>query len=372
MPFVLESRESSIMLLTAHVAGARRTLLFWILVLLLLPCALRAQSAPVQFLGAPASAFTGISFPIGMAADTQANVYIADYSSNAVYKETLQPNGSYVRSTIASNFAAGPVGLAIDTAGNVYLGLNTSSGVIKETLQSNGSYVQSVISSSSFFEVYGLAVDSSGNVYVGSYGSRNVYKLIPSGNSYSQTTIYNSGSNPVAGVALDSSGNVFAVRGYSNTIYKLTPSGNPATTTTYTASSITIGASSAFGVAVDAAGDLFIADNSGYLRLETPDGSGGYQETVLASGLSQSYGVTFSPAGVIYFGRAGEVDSFQPAAVNLGSRAIDTTSAAITLTYTVQSGAVVSAINVAAQQTGAADFVTASGGTCPVQTYSVV
>ena len=98
--------------------GAWLMACFWAWLLLAFPSSLGAQSPPaVRFLGVPAPVFTsGISFPIGMAADTSGNVYIAEYSGNAVYKETLQSNGSFVRSTVASGFPAGPVGLAIDSA----------------------------------------------------------------------------------------------------------------------------------------------------------------------------------------------------------------------------------------------------------------
>jgi len=341
--------------------------------------ALWAQSPPpVKFLGMPASVFTsGITFPIGMAGDSSGNVYIAEYSGNAVYKETLQGDGSFVRSTVASGFPFGPVGLAIDSAGNVYIGLDigsSTSSLVKETLQGNGSYVQSYIGTA-LEDVYGIAVDSSGNVYaVNNSSSEDVLKFIPSGSTYTSSVIFTSPGGILAGLALDSSGNLFVTKEYASTLYKLVPTGTPATTTTYTSSSITTTVASAFDVAVDSAGDLYVADTSGYLRLETPTGGSSYTETILASGLGSSYGVTVTPAGVIYFGAGSAVDDFSPAAVNLGTRAIKTTSSATTLSYTIQSGTIVGAIHTVTQgvvntQSGSPEFVTASGGTCTVQTY---
>jgi sugar lactone lactonase YvrE len=311
-----------------------------------------------------------------MAVDTSGNVYIAEYSGKAVYKETLQGDGSYVRSTVASGFAYGPVGLAIDSAGNVYIGLDISSNVLKETLQGNGSYVQSQIGSG-LGDVYGLAVDSSGNVYaVSNTGSDTVLKFIPSGNNYTSSVIFTSPGGILAGLALDSSGNLFVAKEYGSTLYKLTPTGAPATTTAYTSSVITTTAASAFDVAVDSAGDLYIADTSGYLRLETPNGSG-YTETALASGLSSTYGVTISSTGTIYFSNAAAVDDFSPAAINLGTHVVKTASSTYTLSYTIQPETVVSAINVLTQgvtttQSGSPEFVQTTGGTCVVQTYSAL
>jgi sugar lactone lactonase YvrE len=339
----------------------------------------RAQAPPVKFLGVPSPLFTsGISFPIGIAGDSSGNVYIAAYSANTVYKETLQGNGTYVQSTVATGFSAGPVGLAIDSAGNVYIGIDdnsANSGLLKETLQGNGSYVQTYIGPT-LGDVYGIAVDSSGNIYATNNNeAENVYKFIPSGATYTAHVIFTSPGGILAGLALDSSGNLFITKEYTSTLYKLTPTGSPATTTAYTSATISTTVTSAFDVAVDSSGDLYVADVGGYLRLETPNGGVSYTETILASGLSSTYGVTVAPSGTIYFGVSAAVDDFSPAAVNLGTRAIKTVSTASTLSYTVQPSTVVSAINVVSQgvantQSGSPEFVKAGGGTCTAQTYA--
>jgi hypothetical protein len=337
----------------------------------------------VLYLGSPTPAFTsGINFPIGMAVDTSGNIYIANYSNKQVLKETLQGDGSYVQSTIDSfpSFEWGPVGIAVDSAGNLYIGLDgscTTSCLIKETLQS-GSYTRSYIGSG-LGEVWGVAVDSNGNVFAES--NEYVYKFIPSGSTYVSYTIYTGASGALAGAALDSSGDVFVTLEYQSAFYELTPTGAPATTTTYTSQTFSLPAGvEAFGVTVDTGGDLYIADTgignpSGYLRLETPNGSGGYNDSVLASGLSSPYGVTIGPDGTIYFDQSAEVDKFGPGAVNMGTLALKTKSSVFGLNYTIQSGTVVGAINVVTQgltttMSGSPDFAQASGSTCTAQTYS--
>jgi sugar lactone lactonase YvrE len=335
----------------------------------------RATAPPaVQYLGVPAPVLTsGISFPIGMAVDASGNLYVAEYSGNAVYKETLQPDGTFVRSTVDSGFAIGPVGLAIDNAGNVYVGLDCEGGsaLFKETLQGDGSYVRSSMASAGC--TYGISVDSYNNVYATFNDS--VVKYHPTGASYTSATIY-TGSGMLAGLAIDSSNNLFVASEYTTSLHKLTPSGTVATTNTYSASSITLGAgTSAFDVAVDSSGDLFIADVSGKIRLEIPNGDGTYTEAVLASGLASTYGVTLSQTGIIYFGVSGAIDQFSPAAVNLGSPNLGTASSTSTLIYTIQPGTTIGAINVVSQgvvnaQTGSPEFVNAGGGTCTAQIYS--
>lgn len=343
----------------------------------------RATAPPaVQYLGIPTQVFTsGISFPIGMAEDANGNVYIAEYSGDAVYKETLQPDGTYVRSTVAAGFSTGPVGLAIDSVGNVYIGLDLSGGtsrLLKETLQGNGSYVQSFIGTCSN-DVYGIVVDGSGNVFATcNPGTNTVIKFAPSGSTYTPSTIFTSPGAILAGLALDASGNVFVAKEYTNIIYKLTPVGSPATTTSYTSSSITIGTgTSAFDLALDSSGDLFVADSAGKVRLEVPNGGGGYTETILASGLTSVYGITVGPSGTIYFGSGGAVDEFAPVAVNMGSPNLTTATAAFTLNYTIQPGTVIGAINVVSEgvvntQSGSPEFVNAGGGTCAVQSYGAL
>jgi hypothetical protein len=168
------------------------TPLFCTSLLLTFGSSLWAQSTPpVLFLGAPSPVITsGISFPINVAADTSGNVYIADFSKSAVYKETLQGNGSYLQSTVAGGLTSEPIGLAIDSAGNVYIGFYTNGSLLKETLQVDGSYIQSQIASG-LGEVWGIAVDSSGNIYAISNASPDtVLKLIPSESTYTSSVIY--------------------------------------------------------------------------------------------------------------------------------------------------------------------------------------
>ncbi len=341
-----------------------------------------AQTPPaVRFLGVPAPVFTsGIQLPIGMAVDPSGNVYIAEYTGNAVYKETLQPDGTFVRSTVAGGFPIGPVGLAIDSAGNVYVGLDggsSSSSLRKETLQPDGTYVESQIGTG-LQNVYGVAVDPSDNVYAVSNTATNVLmKFTPSGSSYTSTVIFTPADGLLAGVTLDNAGNLFVVKEYSNTLYKLTPSGSPATTSVYSSVTITTSAASGFDVAVDTSGDLFLADTSGSLRLEAPDGRGGYAESVLATGLGTAYAVDVSPSGLLYFGQTSAVNVFSSAAVNLGARAIRTAATAVSLVYVVEPGTPAAAIHLVDQgvlstETASPEFVTDGSGTCTVQTYSAL
>ncbi len=84
-------------------------------------------------------------------------------------------------------------------------------------------------------------------------------------------------SNPT-GVAIDSAGNVYIADQNTNKLYKETLSGG-----SYTQSIVSSGFSRAYSVAVDSNGNVFVTDaNTGSVYLETPSG-GSYTQTLLAT-----------------------------------------------------------------------------------------
>jgi sugar lactone lactonase YvrE/uncharacterized membrane protein len=335
-----------------------------------------AQVAAVQFLGVPTPAFSGLEEPFGLAVDANGNVYIADYSAEAVYEETLQNDGSYVQSTVAVDLTDSPVALAVDAAGNVYIGLDggsESSGLVKETRQGNGAYLASTIGTG-LQDVYGIAVDGSGNVYAADNSDGGeVSKFVPADNGYTGTVIFSLG-NPVVGLAIDASGNVYVEAIADNEIYKLTPNGNPVTSTSYGTAVVTVAATSGYGIAVDGSGDLYLEDEEGNLYLETPTGATSYTQTTLVIGNDYGLGVAIGPTGAVYFDEGSIVDTFSAGAVNMGTLTTRTASAPFTLTYTIQAGTVVGAIKGTNQganstQSGLPEFALAEGGSCVAETY---
>ena len=92
-------------------------------------------------------------------------------------------------------------------------------------------------------------------------------------------------------VALDGAGDLFIAENLNNQVVEL-PAGGGAQTTVGT------GLSGPYGVAVDGAGDVFIADTGNNQVVEVPAGGG--PQTTVASGLNFPLGVTVDGAGDLF------------------------------------------------------------------------
>jgi uncharacterized protein (TIGR03437 family) len=196
-----------------------------------------AGSAP----GFPASGFSGdggpatlasLSLPSGIAEDAAGNLFIADTNNNRIRKVSA----SGIITTVAGNGNAGSSGDG---------GLATSAWLSQPE---------------------GVAVDASGNLFIADSGSSRIRKV----SAGIITTVATAGQ-PVA-VAVDASGNLFIVDTFYGRIQEVSTSGILTTVAGGGTSGLGDGgpAISAellfpYGVAVDASGNLFIADTGDML-----------------------------------------------------------------------------------------------------------
>ena len=235
--------------------------------------------------------------PWSVAVDSAGNLYIADYGNNRIRKvsngmiATVAGNGT--RGSLGDNGPAtsaqfyGPAGLAVDSLGNLYIadyGNNrirkVSNGVIATVAGGGASLGDNGPATSAQLALpYGIAVDSGGNLYVADWGNNRIRKV---SNGVITTVAGNgtrgfSGDNGLAtaaqlanpqGIAVDSAGNLYiadfgnaSIRKVSNGIIT-TVAGNgtpgfsgdngPATSAQLYLP---------YGVAVDSAGNLYIGDS---------------------------------------------------------------------------------------------------------------
>jgi len=256
-----------------------------------------------------------------------------------------------------------PNGIAADAMGNLYIAdtanlrirkLTRSTGSIT-TIAGNGSAVFSgdggAAVSAALYEPYGVTVDSAGNVYIADTYNNRIRRITASTGII--TTIAGNGTAGFSGdgglatdavlnfpvaVTVDTLGNIYISDSSNNCIRKITASTGIISTIAGThtqgfsgdgGAAVNAQLSSPYGLAVDSAGNLFIADY-GNTRIRRVDASTGIITTVAGNGfygyfgdgdlainttVSNPFGVSLDPAGNLYIAdygnaRVRKVDEF--------------------------------------------------------------
>ncbi|HKM82700.1 MAG TPA: C1 family peptidase, partial [Candidatus Acidoferrum sp.] len=267
--------------------------------------------------GAAASA--ELDQPAGVAVDSAGNLYVADQGNQRIRKVDTSGNIS----TVASISNAG---VAVDSAGNLYIADQNNQRIRKLDANGNISTVAgsgtagfagdgAAASAAELNQPAGVAVDSAGNLYVADQGNQRIRKVDTGGNI---STVAGNGTagfggdgaaataaelNQPVGVAVDSAGNLYVADQGNQRIRKVDTSGNIST----------VASISNAGVAVDSAGNLYVADQ-GNQRIRKVD-TGGNISTVAGNGiagfagdgaaataaeLNQPAGVAVDSAGNLY------------------------------------------------------------------------
>ncbi|HEY8999881.1 MAG TPA: NHL repeat-containing protein [Mucilaginibacter sp.] len=254
--------------------------------------------------------------PFGLAVDANGNLYIADEGNNVIRKmdstglvSTFAGIGGVKGSANGVDSLATfnkPFGVATDVAGNVYVadaGNNQirmigTAGMVSTFAGTGIAGASDVADSVSFNSPLGVAVDGTGNVYVADYENNLIRKITQAG---VVSTLAGSGAqgaddgldtaatfNLPEALAVDAAGNVYVADNGNNLIRKVTPIGQVSTFAgsgqpgsgdgTGNAASF----NSPFGIAIDANGNLYVADSGNNLiRKITP---GGVVTTIAGSG----------------------------------------------------------------------------------------
>lgn len=258
--------------------------------------------------------------PDSVAVDSLGNLFVVIPTNNVILKVT--PGGvvttfagsgtaSYVNATgVAAGFSF-PHEIAIDSGDNLYVADADNNAIRKIT---PGAVVTTVAGGSSvghadgngtsaeFQKPWGVTVDTSGNLYVADTYNNEIRKITPTGDvttlAGSTTSGHADGTGSAASfqhpssVAVDSAGNLY-VADYSNQIIReVTPAGVVTTLAgAYAATGYVegVGAAARFsgpqGVAVDRLGNVYVADSfNNAIRKITPDGTVSTFAGALASG----------------------------------------------------------------------------------------
>jgi len=257
-----------------------------------------------------------LNTPIQVALDSSHNLYIADADNNRIRKVT---NSTGKISTIAGTTLSGwtgdggpataatlydPYGITLDSSGNIFIAdlLNhvvrkiTTDGKINTVAGNNAANFSGdggPATSATLDRPLGVVTDSAGDLYIADSFNHRIRIVTPDGNinTYAGSGVanyagdggpaINADLNRPFGICLDAAGNLYIADSANNRIRMVAPSG----IITTVAGTGTVGSAGDGGpatkaqlnrpwdVKVDAAGDLFIADyGNSRIRMVTPAG----------------------------------------------------------------------------------------------------
>jgi uncharacterized protein (TIGR03437 family) len=266
--------------------------------------------------------------PFGVAADGSGNVFIAEYGTNRIRK--VDSSGKITTAIGDGNqgFAgdggpankvemSGPTAVTVDSSGNIYFADSRNNRIRKlaggnvTTIVGNGLVSYSgdggPAVSAQLNAPLGVAVDPAGNIYIADTSNNVVRKIGTNGNITNFAGNASAGSNGDGGVAtaaqlsgpqgvaVDSAGNVFIADTLNNKIRKVTPGG---TISTFGSSA---NLNQPYGVTTDSAGNVYVAEFGGH-RVRRISADGGTVTTVAGNGNQGYSGDGGAPTGAMLNG----------------------------------------------------------------------
>ena len=288
-----------------------------------------------------ASAQARLRYPTGVAVDNADNLYIADRNNHRILKIDSTGTITTFAGTEERGFGGDggpavqarlryPTGVAVDGAGNLYIADQNnhrlrkvdSTGTIDTVAGTgesgfggdNGAAAAAQLSYPS-----GVAVDGAGNLYIADSGNHRIRRVDSTGTitTVAGTGKYGFGGNggPAvqaqlnypAGVAVDGAGNLYIADSGNHSIRKVDVTGtiDAVAGTGESGFSGDNGAAATAqlsypsGVAVDGAGNLYIAD-TGNVSIRKVDSTGTITTVTDARGYNPSIGVAVDGAGNLY------------------------------------------------------------------------
>ncbi|MCX6952896.1 MAG: hypothetical protein NTV51_12140 [Verrucomicrobia bacterium] len=269
--------------------------------------------------------------PTGVAVDGNGNIYVADAGNTSIRKITSNGTvstfaglsgiaGSTDGVGIGARFNA-PQGLAVDSAGNVYVADTNNSTIRKITPAGTVTTLAGVAGQTGgvdgpggvarFNGPYAVAVDGAGTVYVADFFNATIRKITAAGTvstlaGFSGQAGFADGVGAAArfnqpyGVAVDGAGSVFVADTYNRAVRKITAGG---TVTTLG------GTNSRFyypqGIATDVAGNLYVVDGDNQaitkaVFIASPPSGTAIASPTVTAGLSASFTIGTAAAQTTY------------------------------------------------------------------------
>ncbi len=306
-------------------------------------------------------------WPTGIAADSSGNLYVTEWAHNHTLRKVTPVGTNWVVTTLAgkagsagsadgTNSAArfsSPYGVAVDGAGNLYVS-DVGNSTIRKVTPAGTNWVVTTLagkagtsgsadgtnSTARFNGASCLTVDKAGNVYMAEWKNNTIRKVTPMGPDWVVTTLAGKADSPGStdgtnstarfngplGVAVDNAGNLYVADLFNHTIRKVTPMGTNWVVTTLAGKAGSSGSADGTNnaarfnrpghVEVDGAGNLYVEDFvNNTLRKVTPVGTN-WVVTTLA-------GKAGSPGTVDGAGSAARFHFYDPSLGGAGGLAVD-------------------------------------------------
>ena len=277
------------------------------------------------------------NWPNALAVDNQGNLFVPDTQNNTIRKIAPQST-NWVVTTLAGKAGSpgsadginheaefnAPIAVAVDGAGRLFV-VDSGNDTIRQMAPVGDNWMVTTVAGipgsagsadgagneAQFYFSYGgnggLTVDKSGNLFVADFGNHTIRKVSPAGDRWVVTTLAGragvlgsadgTGSNArfrgPMGVAVDSAGNLYVADLMNETIRKVAPVGTNWVVTTLAGKAGIVGSTDGNGsrarfrfpanIAVDAATNLYVVDAlNNTIRKITLEGTTNWVVTTLA------------------------------------------------------------------------------------------
>jgi len=227
--------------------------------------------------------------PFYTAIDTAGNRYVAQAKYGSISR--TPPNGE--GSILTDEKFDWLRGITVDAAGNVFVADRhrvrkvTPNGEVSVLAGNRSGFADRRGNAARFNEPHGIAVDTTGNLYVADTKNHRIRKVTPNGEvstlagsveGFADGAGQNARFNEPNGIAIDAAGNLYVGDEGNHRIRKVTPSGEVSTLAGNEqgfadGQGITARFHNPSGIAIDAAGNLYMADTgNNRIRKITPEG----------------------------------------------------------------------------------------------------
>ena len=357
----------------------RLVITLFIISLLALVCLPASAQTPTAHAGGVSTLGGGFNQPQGVAVDSSGNVYVADTQNNAVKQIPPGCTASSCVVTLATAYTSGggfnqPAGVALDSGGNVYVA-DTGNNAVKQIVAAGGYTTVNTLASvytqaGGFVSPNGVAVDPSGNIYVAD-NANGVMKEIVAAGGYTTVKLLSSKIANHTGVAIPPYTDmvIYAVgspnySGVTGSVVEMHYMYLGSDTVTVLFS----GFANPMGLAVNSSGNVYVADTGNNAVKQSPSGCGASScFNTLGSGFSSPYGVAVDGSGNVYVADTGNnavKEITTGGAVLLPATAVGSTSAAMTVAFTFDTGGQIGAPVVLTLGATGLDFTDATTGSC--------